>query len=237
MILGHRGMLGHMVKMYLEDLGHTVHTNNYRFPSAEFNENVLRWKGDYIVNAIGAIPQKKSTFEVNKDLPVWLSQNSKARIIHAGTDCEIDNDEYGNSKREASEYIKHSSSNTKILKASIIGPELSSFKSLLSWFLNSEGSVNGYSKAMWNGVTTLEWSKQCNRLMNDWESYEVETIIEGQCLSKYELLELIKEVFDKNITIIQNDKIYKNKCLTGAIVAPEIKNQLEELKKYYYEKR
>ena len=54
-------------------------------------------------------------------------ENTNCKIIHPGTDCEMDDDDYGNSKRIASEWIKSSGQNTKIIKTSILGPELNTF--------------------------------------------------------------------------------------------------------------
>ena len=201
LILGHKGMLGHMLVKYLTDQNYAIHTINHRFPSEEFKDKVLKFNGDYIINAIGAIPQKTNLFDINYELPIWLDKYANNKIIHAGTDCEIDNDEYGTSKRTASDYIKKFSTNTKIIKTSIIGPELESKSSLLEWFLNNDNiSCNGFTKAMWNGITTYEWVIQCEQLMDNWDI---------------------------------GDGI--NKCLVADIKTKDIKEQLIELKRYYYD--
>lgn len=235
LVLGHTGMLGHMVVKYFLNKNIDIKTIQHKFPSEEFINEVKLFDGDYIINCIGAIPQKTKVFNINIELPIWLSDNINVKVIHPGTDCEIDNDDYGVSKRLASEYIINNSQNTKILKASIIGPELNSKSSLLEWFLNSKADVKGYTKAMWSGVTTLEWSKQCINLINNWDRYKKENIIQSTCLSKYDLLNLMKEVFNKNINISSNDNIIVNKCLTGDIKTKPIKEQLIELKEYYYD--
>ena len=146
----------------------------------------------------------------------------------------MDDDEYGKSKKISADYIKSIGSRTKILKTSIIGPELNGNASLLEWFLSENSEVFGYTKAMWNGNTTLEWSKQCLSLMLNWDDYQTETILEGQCVSKYTLLETINGVFKKGLTINPKED-GKDKCLTGRIKTDSIKEQLEELKKYYYD--
>jgi len=234
LVLGHNGMLGHMVVKYLTDIGHSIHTITEIFPTSEFKDNLLKFDGDYIINCIGAIPQKVKIFNINYELPIWLELNSKIKIIHPGTDCEIDIDEYGQSKKQAREYIVSSGTHTKILKTSIIGPEISGGVSLLYWFLkNTSPIVNGYSYAMWSGITTLEWAKQCNNLMNNWAKYKTENVIQGECLSKFDLLITIKNIFNKNIEVIPNDSVKINKCLIGNIQTPPIETQLIELKQYY----
>lgn len=237
LVLGHKGMLGHMVHKYLSDQGVEVVTTEERYLTPAFADDVTFFEGAYIINCIGAIPQRTKDFSINRDLPRWLDMLARTRVIHPGTDCEMDDDAYGVSKKQARDYIASEGTRTKILKASIIGPELGSTASLLEWFLNSEGTVGGYTKAMWNGVTTLEWAKQCYKLMHYWDDYGTETIMEGTCVSKFNLLSLAKEVFNKDIVIEPNSNVEIDKCLVGNIKTLPIKKQLQELKEYYYDTR
>lgn len=231
LVLGHNGMLGHMVVKYLQSQNINVVTTLKRFPNWDIE---TMFNGiDYVVNCIGAIPQRTSYFSINYELPKWLSKID-VKVIHPGTDCEIDNDEYGQSKKKASNYIKNNSTNTKILKTSIIGPELNSRASLMEWFLSQKQEVQGYTKAMWNGNTTLEWAKQCLQLMNNWDAYQVETIIASNNISKYEILVILKNIFNKKTSIKPIDK-GKNKCLIGNIYTNSLMDQLIELKKFYYD--
>lgn len=234
LVLGHKGMLGHMVHKYLLDQGAEVFTVNGRYLTPTFADDVTSFRGDYTINCIGAIPQRTKDFSINTDLPRWLDMLANTRVIHPGTDCETDDDAYGISKKKARDYIITEGQRTKIIKSSIIGPELESAASLLEWFLNSEGTVGGYTKAMWSGITTLEWAKQCYKLMHYWDSYRTETIVEGTCLSKFDLLSLVKEVFNKDITINPNSNVKIDKCLVGELRTIHIKEQLQELKDYYY---
>lgn len=236
LILGSNGMLGHMVKKYLEQY-HEIETINHRWPSEEFKLAIIDSKADFLINCVGAIPQRTKDFDINWELPIWLDLNSPCKIIHPGTDCEIDNDIYGISKNIASNYIKSLGKNTKILKTSIIGPEVNTNSSLLEWFLLQEEPVFGYTLAKWNGNTTLEWAKQCYKLINDWDNYPIECVLATSCISKYNLLNIIKKIFSKNIDIIPQEK-GKNKCLackTGDVKCPNIEDQLIELKSYYYD--
>lgn len=234
LVLGHNGMLGHIVSRYLETLGHKIITTDYRYPSTEFKQAVLSFDGDYVVNAIGAIPQKTQDFSINYTLPIWLADHTKCKMVHAATDCEVDLDDYGTSKRIANAYIKQYAKNTKIIKTSIIGPELNSSYSLLDWFLNADKEVQGYTDALWNGVTTLEWAKHCHNLMNNWKASPTEITLSSKCISKFELLCIIQEVFNKKITILARSGLGKNKCLLPTRTTLDIKTQLIELKDFYY---
>ena len=231
LVLGHKGMLGHMVVKYLKDNNINVITIDKKYPLS--SQQIKQFKGDYIINCIGAIPQKTNDFEINVQIPIWLDINTSCKIIHPGTDCEMDNDEYGKSKKMSAEWIKKEGKKTKIIKTSIFGPEINSRASLMEWFLSQKGEIDGYSQYYWNGNSTLTWAKYCLELMKNWDSYPIENILEGECISKYELLLILKTIYKKNIIINPITKPSHNKCLKGNIKTPRLQKQIIELKKYY----
>jgi dTDP-4-dehydrorhamnose reductase len=235
LVLGHGGMLGNAVLKFLKHKKITALTTDTRWPTDDFKNFVEQCECDFVVNCIGAIPQRKDSFAVNHELPYWLDNFIDSKIIHPGTDCEIDDDNYGLSKRRAVEYIVDSGKNTKIIKTSIIGHEINSQASLLDWFLNEKESVRGYNNHFWNGNTTLQWSKICFDLMQNWEFHRVLTIIATEPVSKYELLNTVAEVYDKEIAIedFSHKKRITNKCLSGNLPVPNIRKQLVELRKFY----
>lgn len=237
LILGHKGMLGHMVKKYLDSVNEfEIITTNYRWPSDEFKKSIENFDGEYIVNCIGAIHQRTNRFEINWELPIYLDFYSNSKIIHPGTDCEVDNDNYGISKKIARDFIVNNASKTKSLKTSIIGPELETKASLMEWFFsNKDGeTVHGYSEYFWNGNTTLTWAKRCYELIKKWDIYQVETVISSKCISKKDILVSLNDVFNRKIDIIDSNNVKLNKCLNGDITEPHIKEQLVELNKFYY---
>ena len=238
LILGHTGMLGNCVYKYLSSFKNIeTFTVDGRWPDDDFLTQIVNADDlkqvDYVINCIGAIPQRTKDFEINYELPIWLDRNLECRVIHPGTDCEMDNDHYGISKVNASDYIKNDGEITKIIKTSIIGHELNSCNSLLDWFLNSEGSVSGYSQAMWNGNTTLEWAKACLELINNWNTWETETIIKSYCISKFELLTEIADIYEINTEIKSDASVVVDKCLVKGKQRNPISIQLKELKEFY----
>ncbi len=234
LILGSSGMLGHMVKKYLEQY-YEIETINHRWPSTDFKTSIIDSNADFLVNCVGAIPQRTKDFAINWELPIWLDKYFDGKIIHPGTDCEMDDDDYGNSKRKATEYLIEKGNVTKIIKTSIIGPELNTKSSLMEWFLDSEGEISGYTKAYWNGNTTLWWAKICDSMMLNWDEYETLNVPVTQCISKYELLNTIKDVYGKDIQINKNSDVEMNKCLekTFDIVTHHIKTQLIYMRNIY----
>ena len=232
LVLGHNGMLGHIVNQYLKEKGVEVDTTNYRWPSFEFKKRIKEFKGDYIINCIGAIPQKTNKFQINYKIPTWIDINSKAKIIHPASDYEENTKGYYQSKYIASHWIKNYSKNTKIIKSSIIGPEINTKYSLFEWLLLQEKNIQGYSDYYWNGNTTLTWAKECYNILTNWDKYNKETILESECISKYDLLVKINQVFGKEIQIIPTKTELTNKCLKGDVKTPPMKEQLLELKSW-----
>jgi len=235
LLLGNKGMLGNAIWKHFrkEHPNFIMETITDRWPEDKFLDKINNYNGDYIINCIGSIPQKNDKFEINYKLPIWLDNNAICSIIHPGTDCEMDNDNYGISKKKAADYIANYGSKTKILKTSIIGHEDYSSYSLLDWFLNSDGEVHGFSRVYWNGNTTLQWAKQCYEMMTNWNEYNTTTILFTDNISKYELLKIIKIVYNKDIKIIKKGGFVIDKCLNGNIKGPSIKQQLIELKLLY----
>ena len=231
-LLGHKGMLGHMVHKYLLGEGYKVTTTERRFPDKEFKTVIKESSADVLINCIGAIPQRTTDFNINWELPIWLDTHYGGKIIHPGTDCEMDDDDYGTSKRRAAYYILDEGKRTKILKASVIGPELKTNVSLLEWFLSRDGEIYGYTQAIWNGVTTLEWAKQCEILIKSWESSPILTVLSSDKNSKYELLKILQECYQKEDVSILPKELGKDKTLQGSIRVQDIKDQIQELIDY-----
>lgn len=233
LVLGHKGMLGHMVLKYMQFKGIECYIINHRYPTTLFKNFIRSWEGAYIINCIGAIPQKcEKFFSVNYSLPIFLDTQAQCKIIHPGTDCEKDVFTYGATKKGASDWLKDYGRQTKIIKTSIIGPELNSNYGLLEWFLSQKKKVSGFSNVYWNGVTTHFWAKFSLALMVHWDKFDTETILASKCISKHELLKIIKQVYGKETKIGIRKRPKINKCLVGLNTKPIIE-QLQEMREFY----
>jgi dTDP-4-dehydrorhamnose reductase len=254
-LLGHKGLLGNAALKFFTYLNFDVITIPHRWPSQQFKAKLQDTPADFIINCIGAIPQKPSSKDnfalINKDLPIWLDKNTARKIIHPTTDCEFRGttdrsyryrvtdtrdatDDYGISKAQGSMALEKESLNTKIIRTSIIGIENDSAYSLLSWFLSKNGTVDGYLGHYWNGITTLEWCKQALNLMLEWNRRPlINQVGTTEVYSKYKLLLLCKDVFNKSITVNQKETDVVNKTLLPDIIAKDLPSQLVELKQFY----
>jgi dTDP-4-dehydrorhamnose reductase len=252
LILGHKGMLGHVVLKYFNSIGINTHIVEDRFPSKAFCEKIINSNCEFLINCIGSIPQKttleKDMMIANFFLPVFLSENFGGKIIHATTDCEFSGntkslylkkshkdaiDHYGKSKILGSDYLQNKN-NAYIIRTSIIGFEINSSKSLLEWFLHSNSdSIQGFSDHWWNGITTLQWAKIAEKIING-QINENFIQVGSEIITKFDLLNFFNEIFEKKHKIIEKNtgtSIFK--CLHSDFDIPSIKDQIVELKNWY----
>ena len=231
LVLGHNGMLGHIVSLYLKSRLQNVIEIDSRWPYKS-NEEINELCPDIIINCIAALPQKNSEFSINFELPKWLNNNTNAKVIHASSDREY-GDDYGKSKSKATEYIINHAKNFKIIRTSIIGPEINNKHFLLEWFLASNDSVEGYTNVYWNGITSLKWAEICFDMIKDWQNYNKVTWAYSNSISKEVLLRNIKRVYKKDIIINSGICDNPHKCISGNFKVDDISQQLQELKSFY----
>ena len=249
LVLGHTGLLGGQVLEYFRHLDRDVITTDLRWPSSDFKEFVEKFEG-IIVNCVGTIPQSGSTdYSVNYELPLFLLDNRK-KFLHPDTDCVFSGNippgdsyekdammdaegSYANSKiRLVEEAKRRDVNNLRIIRTSIVGYDKGN-KSLLSWFLKNaeeKGKCQGYVNHMWNGITTLQWSKVASELIDNWENHDWITQVGSNHVSKYELLMMFSEVFRVPCEVepVHTAKNV-NKCLKSDITVPDLRQQILDL--------
>lgn len=176
-------------------------------------------KPEFIVNCIGVLikgSQKnpKNAILINSYLPHWLAGEADrilCKVIHISTDCvfsgkkgayaESDfrdaDDVYGRSKA-LGELL---SENHLTLRTSIIGPELKNDgEGLFHWFMQQTGTVNGFTKAIWGGVTTTELSKIIHYMIFR-DHVGLINITNSHGISKFDLLSMINGIFGRSVEI------------------------------------
>jgi len=192
---------------------------------------------DFVINCVGIINKLEHVnnplvvMPVNAIFPHRLAKLCKlagARLIHISTDCvfsgqkglykesEVSDakDLYGKSKSigELKDY-----SNVITLRTSIIGHELHTKYGLLEWFLSQEGTVKGYTNAIFSGLSTLELA----RVIKDYILSN--KVIEGlyhvslEPIDKCSLLSLVKKIYGKTITLVPDNTIKINRSLDSSL--------------------
>ncbi len=174
-----------------------------------------------VINAVGIVKQVCNEFvpavTLNSLFPHQVAQlctTHKAKLIHISTDCvflgakgdytEDDipdaDDIYGKTKLMGEvTYGDHLT-----IRTSIIGRELLTQHGLVEWFLSQTGEVNGYTNAIFSGLSTEALSKVIITLIEK----EVKGLLNigTKKIDKFSLLGLVKHEFHRDdITIIPYD--------------------------------
>tara|TARA_R110000823_G_C15950210_1_gene501593 strand:- start:56 stop:865 length:810 start_codon:yes stop_codon:yes gene_type:complete len=264
-VLGSTGMLGHKVFEHFSNLEGYEVFGSYRTESVApinnsfpFDAELPIWSAipqcDYILNCIGVIkPFMKDNavgaIKINSLFPWHLAEwceNNDTRLIHITTDCVFSGnkgsyteeslhdclDDYGKSKSLGEP------TNCMVIRTSIIGEEIHKNASLIAWAKSQkEKSVNGFSNHWWNGITTLEYAKVCQQII-DQGIYKTELyhIFSPTPVNKYQLLRMISDKFDLQLDVKSfetensNDRtLTTNKNLVKKITISSISNQIENL--------
>lgn len=82
------------------------------------------------------------------------------------------------------------------LRTSIIGHELNSNRSLLDWFLSQSGTVQGYSQAIYSGLTTTEFAHMLEAVVIPRDDLHGLYHVASSAISKFELLGTIANAYD-----------------------------------------
>src|SRR3989339_2246736 len=102
--------------------------------------------------------------------------------------------------------------------------------------MKQKGSVNGYKKVYWSGITTLELAKAIDVAIEENVTGLIH-LTNGYKISKYDLLILIKEIWNKNeITVLQKNGKKVDKSLMKSkrfkYIVPSYEEMLEKLFKW-----
>ena len=204
-----------------------------------------------VINCIGLIPQKITVCSytqdqftrINSQFPHELAsfcKNLRIPMIHLSTNCVFESgpsdeqkepdatDMYGISKAQGEPL------DALVIRTSIIGPEpYGPYVSLLEWFLHQDTPVKGYTNHTWNGITTLELAKCIEHLVQGPLEYKRLHLYSPACLSKYEVLQTIANVYKKDLHIEpMSTKIEANTTLASmypSIVSTTIEDQIQEV--------
>lgn len=217
-------------------------------------------KGNYdaIINAIGILNKdaednKSTAVLLNSYLPHFLSDITKdmcTRIVHMSTDCVFSGRDGGYSEtsfRDGETFYDRSKAlgeleNNKDLtfRNSIIGPDINEKGiGLFNWFMKQNGQINGFTKAIWTGVTTLTLAKAMEQALKE-DLSGLYNLVNNQTISKYELLMLFnKYMRDNKIKILPSDKLSLDKSLINNRIdfnfqVPSYEAMIADMKEWIY---
>ncbi len=192
-------------------------------------------KPDFLINCIGIVKQRDEgkmaipSISINALLPHSLADWATAwggRLIHFSTDCVFSGKKGNYSEDDPSDaedlYGKSkflgevATNNALTLRTSIIGRELSQFKSLLEWFLAQKGKkVKGFKKVIYSGVTTNHIAELVGKIINAHPKLSGLYQVTAPAINKYELLCRLRVVYDLDLEIVPEESEISDRSMNG----------------------
>lgn len=189
---------------------------------------------DVIVNCVGLVKQLANANDPLQVVPIntllphrlaALCQVAGARLVHISTDCvfsgakgdylETDfpdaHDLYGRSKLLGEVDYPHAIT----LRTSIVGHELSGHRSLVGWFLAQQGSVKGFTRAIFSGLPTVELARAVRDFVLPRPQLHGLYHVAAMPINKFDLLKLVAQIYGKDIEIIPSDELVMDRSLNA----------------------
>ena len=252
LILGSEGMLGAaMAKTFKSDsrfetLG-TQRSNSsggnfFQAGHSNLDDLFSYFNPDVVINCLGVVKQSSNRSDidrmtfVNGQFPIELAKkatNTNSRLFHISTDCVFSGnvghykesdipdpiDLYGISKLLGEESVEFGA---MVLRTSIIGHELTSKVSLIDWFLGQKNEVSGFSKAIFSGFPTSYIAELLATKILPMQNLTGLYHFSGDPIDKYSLLQLVSEIYGKNIQIYQDKSFVIDRSLDSSRLRKKI---------------
>lgn len=190
---------------------------------------------DLVVNAVGLVKQLASADDPLKAVPIntllphrlaRLCRLAGARLVHVSTDCVFSGrrggykeedtpdavDLYGTSKRlgEVDE------EDAITLRTSIIGHELRGRHGLVEWFMHAPRTVQGYTRAIFSGVTTREFARVIRDVVIPRPDLSGLYHLSAASISKYDLLRQIDGAYGLGRVIEPSEQVVLDRSLDSS---------------------
>lgn len=219
-------------KRYHEKFVHINDILDYK----ESEKIIKNIKPDVLINCLGITNKKffnsnesEHFISINSLLPYRLRKictDLGTRLIHFSTDCIFSGnkgfysendipdplDLYGRSKLLGELDFE----NTLTIRKSVIGHELISKNGLLEWFLSQNKFVEGYKNVIFSGTTVLELAILMEKYIIPRKDLKGILNISGESITKFDLLKIIADIYDKKIDIIPNELIKLDRSLDSS---------------------
>lgn len=226
------------------------------FETETFKSMLLDGEYDAIINCIGILNQ---TAEDNHSMALYLNsylphliadtiKDKKTKLIHMSTDCVFAGNTgpyYEKSLRDGTTFYDRSKALGEVednknltFRNSIIGPDMNENGiGLFNWFMRQNGTIKGFTGALWTGVTTFTLAKAMEKAIDE-DLCGLYNLVNNVSISKYDLLVLFNKYFRNNSLIIQkNDDLKLNKSLRStrtdfSFVVPSYEQMVKEMKEW-----
>lgn len=208
---------------------------------------------DSVINCIGILNQyaendKEAATFLNAYFPHFLAtitSGTDTQVIHMSTDCVFSGKRGNyteNDLRDGETFYDRSKALGELedgknitLRNSIVGPDINpNGIGLMNWFMQQDGQINGFTKAMWTGQTTLQLAKTMEVAAME-KAHGLYNTVPETSISKYELLKLFNHYFrNDNLVInpvegVNADKSLKRTRFDFGYLIPDYETMVVEL--------
>lgn len=223
------------------------------FETEKFKSILTGGNFDVVINCIGILNQdaendpSKAVY-LNSYLPHFIAdtlKDCKTKLIHMSTDCVFAGNSgpyFENSFCDGPTFYDRTKALGEVndvknltFRNSIIGPDMNQNGiGLFNWFMKQKGSINGFTGAIWTGVTTLTLAKAMEKAIEQ-DLTGLYNLVNNESISKYDLLQLFnKYFFDSKINInienkFQLDKSLRNTRNDFLFVIPSYDQMINEM--------
>ena len=223
-----------------------------------FKQMLIGDEYDAVINCIGILNQMA---EDNQSLATYLNsylphlivdtlKDSPTKLVHMSTDCVFagntgpyyeDSLPDGRTFYDRSKALGEIKDNKNLtFRNSIVGPDPNENGiGLFNWFMKQNGTINGYTGAMWTGVATITLAQAMEQGIKE-DLTGVYNLVNNTSISKYELLKLFNHEF-KNDTIqilpsdtLLLDKSLRHKRTDFSFIVPSYSQQVKDMKEWVY---
>lgn len=209
---------------------------------------------DYVINCIGVIkPHITKNMQIsiaaNALFPYQLANHCEKygyKLINITTDCVFSGktgdyteeslhdctDEYGKTKSLGEP------PNCLNLRTSIIGPEIEGRATSLVEVVKSKkgGDFNAFTNWYWNGVTTLQYAKICQQIIEQGLHQNGTFHVFSDKIVKGDMIKILNDKYDLGLNITRCEAPYycdrtlsTVKRLCGMLQIPSIRRQMEDM--------
>lgn len=193
-----------------------------------------------LVNCIGIVKQSDeardpvTAITVNSLFPHRLAALCAARgirLVHISTDCVFSGRAGGYTEDDIPDPVdlygrtkllgEAADGDCLTLRTSIVGRELAGAYGLLEWFLGQSGSVRGFERAIFSGLTTRALSEVLGAVICDHPDLRGLRHVASEPIDKLRLLTLFRDALGHDVEIVPDDALVIDRSLDGSRFAAE----------------
>ncbi|WP_338654118.1 sugar nucleotide-binding protein [Sporosarcina psychrophila] len=226
----------------------------------DFLLNSILVKENYnvVINCIGILNEAcelvpSRAVYLNSYLPHFIAdklKNTNTKLIHMSTDCVFsgksgpyseDSARDGETFYDRTKALGEVNDNKNLtFRNSIIGPDMKrNGIGLFDWFMKQQGTINGFTGAIWTGVTTLTLAKAMEKAAIE-DLTGLYHLVNNQSISKFDLLNQFNANFKADeLTILPSDSVNADKTLINnrqdfSFKVPSYENMIIEMKQWIW---